>query len=174
MTKGLVRQNNLSDLPSPEQARINLGLATADYDRIRGLYAGARVSNYDIQRIAGSVGNYQLQINTINTTISGITPALYANRAGDTISGVWTNIGRISAIDIKVSGITPQSSSDSLFTYNYQQDDFRLTASGMTAPLGLTVEALSDGGGVVFASGVLTGKLVPITIEGVQFFLEAG
>jgi hypothetical protein len=45
MTRGLVRKNNLSDLPSPEQARTNLGLATADYNRIRGLYASAGVSN---------------------------------------------------------------------------------------------------------------------------------
>ena len=174
MTKGLVRKNNLSDLPSPEQARINLGLATADYNRIRGLYSSAGVSNYDVQRIADSTGNYQQQIDAINATVSGITPALYADKAGDTISGVWTNIGLISAIDIRVSGITPQSSNDSLFVYDYQQSDFRLTTSAMVAPLGLTVEAIGDGGGVVFASGVLTNKLVPIMIAGVQFFLEAG
>ena len=72
MTRGLVRKNNLSDLPSPEQARTNLGLATADYNRIRGLYASAGVSNFDIQRIAGSAGNYQQQINSINGIVSGI------------------------------------------------------------------------------------------------------
>jgi hypothetical protein len=174
MTKGLVRKNNLSDLPSPEQARINLGLATADYNRIRGLYSSAGVSNYDVQRIAGSTGNYQQQIDAINATASGIVPALYADKAGDTISGVWTNIGRISAIDIKTSGVTPQASSDSLFVHDYQQGDFGLTTSTIVAPSGLTVEAISDGGGVVFASGVLTSKLVPIMIGGAQYFLEAG
>jgi hypothetical protein len=55
MTRGLVRKNNLSDLENAEQARINLGLATADYNRIRGLYASAGVSNVDVQRIAGSL-----------------------------------------------------------------------------------------------------------------------
>jgi hypothetical protein len=55
MTRGLVRKNNLSDLENAEQARINLGLATADYNRIRGLYASAGVSNIDVQRIAGSL-----------------------------------------------------------------------------------------------------------------------
>ena len=51
MTRGLVRKNNLSDLPDAEQARINLGLASADYNRIRGLYISAGVSNVDVQRI---------------------------------------------------------------------------------------------------------------------------
>ena len=36
MARGLVRKNNLSDLENAEQARINLGLASADYNRIRG------------------------------------------------------------------------------------------------------------------------------------------
>ena len=174
MTRGLVRKNNLSDLPSPEQARINLGLATADYNRIRGLYASAGVSNFDIQRIAGSAGNYQQQINSINGIVSGIVPALYADRAGDTLSGTWTNIGRMNAVSIKVSGITPAESTDALFVHDYQGGVFRLTASAMVAPSGLTVESISDGGGVVLASGVTTNKLVPITIGSIPYFLEAG
>jgi hypothetical protein len=174
MTRGLVRKNNLSDLPSPEQARTNLGLATADYNRIRGLYASAGVSNFDIQRIAGSAGNYQQQINSINGIVSGIVPALYANRAGDTLSGTWTNIGRMNAVNITVSGNTPAQSTDALFVHDYQGGEFRLTASAMVAPSGLTVESISDGGGVVFASGVTTDKLVPITIGSIPYFLEAG
>jgi hypothetical protein len=174
MTRGLVRKNNLSDLPSPEQARTNLGLATADYNRIRGLYASAGVSNFDIQRLAGSTGNYQQQINTINAIASGVNPALYANRAGDTLSGTWTNIGRINAVSITVSGSPPAQSTDALFVHDYQGGEFRLTASAMVAPSGLTVESISDGGGVVFASGVTTNKLVPITIGSIPYFLEAG
>jgi hypothetical protein len=174
MTRGLVRKNNLSDLPSPEQARINLGLATADYNRIRGLFQSAGVTNIDVQRIAGSAGGYQAQINSINSTISGIIPALYANRAGDTLSGTWTNIGRMNAVNITVSGSPPAQSTDALFVHDYQGGEFRLTASAMVAPSGLTVESISDGGGVVFASGVVTNKLVPITIGSIPYFLEAG
>jgi hypothetical protein len=174
MTRGLVRKNNLSDLPSPEQARINLGLATADYNRIRGLFQSAGVTNIDVQRIAGSAGGYQAQINSINSTISGIIPALYADRAGDTLSGTWTNIGRMNAVNITVSGNPPAQSTDALFVHDYQGGEFRLTASAMVAPSGLTVESISDGGGVVFASGVVTNKLVPITIGSIPYFLEAG
>ena len=174
MTRGLVRKNNLSDLPSPEQARINLGLATADYNRIRGLFQSAGVTNIDVQRIAGSAGGYQAQINSINSTISGIIPALYANRAGDTLSGTWTNIGRMNAVNITVSGSPPAQSTDALFVHDYQGGEFRLTASAMVAPSGLTVESISNGGGVVFASGVTTNKLVPITIGSIPYFLEAG
>jgi hypothetical protein len=174
MTTGLVRKNNLSDLPSPEQARINLGLATADYNRIRGLYASAGVSNVDVQRIAGSLGNYQGQINSLNSTTSGVDATLYANRAGDTLTGTWTNTGRISAISIRQSGTTPAASSDALFTHDYQGGQFQLNASAMVANLGLTVENIVDGGGVEFASGVTTNKLVPITIGSIPYFLEAG
>lgn len=174
MTRGLVRKNNFSDLPNPEQARINLGLATADYNRIRGLFQSAGVSNVDVQRIANSAGNYQVQLNSINSTVSGIVPSLYANKAGDSLTGTWTNTGRISAINIRVSGVTPQASSDTLFMHDYQGGEFKLSASSMVAPSGLTVEKLGDGGGVVFASGVVTNKLVPISIGGVPYFLEAG
>ena len=38
--RGLARKNNLADLPDPLQARRNLGLADADYNRIRGLFTG--------------------------------------------------------------------------------------------------------------------------------------
>lgn len=174
MVRGLVRNNNLSDLPSPEQARINLGLATIDYNRIRGLFQSAGVTNVDIQRIAGATSNYQQQINSINATISGIVPALYVNKTGDLISGIWQNTGIMSAVAIRVSGATPQASSDTLFTHDYQAGQFELTTTTMTAASGLTVERIVNKGGVVFASGVVTDKLVPIRIGGVPFFLEAG
>ena len=174
MTRGLVRKNNLSDLTSATQARINLGLATADYNRIRGLYTSAEVSHVDVQRIAGSISNYQDQINNINAIVSSINPSLYANRLGDSLSGTWTNIGRIGAINITVSGSVPSASTDALFVHDYQGGMFELTTTSIDAPSGLTVEAISDGGGVVFASGVVTDRLVPISIGGVPYFLEAG
>ena len=174
MPRGLVRKNNLSDLPSPEQARINLGLATADYRRIRGLYASAGVSNIDVQRIARSTNNYQTQINSINAIISGIVPSLYANKTGDTLSGLWTNVGSIGAVGIRVSGVTPTASSGALFLHDYQSGQFQLSTSDMVAPSGLNAENIIDKGNVVFASGVTTNLLVPVKIRGVQYFLEAG
>lgn len=173
MIKGLVRKNNLSDLESPEQARINLGLLTDDYNRIKGLYASAGVSNLEIQRIANSQGNYQTQIDSINTTINSIVPAAYANISGDTISGTWTNVGQLGAFTVLVSGSPPTASSDSLFTLNTSDGQFRLTTTTMIANKGLNVERLVASGNVVVASGVVVGKRIPITINNVPFFIEA-
>lgn len=174
MTRGLVRKNNLSDLPSPEQARINLGLATADYNRIRGLFTSAGVTNVDVQRIAGSTSNFQLQINGLTTTLSGIIPSLYASRSGDTISGSWTNTGYIQPGSLVQSGVTLSGSSDSLFTLAASGLSYALSTSTLTMNAGLTVQGLKDNGGVVFASGVVANKLVPIRINGVPYLLEAG
>jgi hypothetical protein len=174
MTRGLVRKNNLSDLPSPEQARINLGLATADYNRIRGLFTSAGVSNVDVQRIARSTGNFQLQIDGLTSTISGIVPSLYVSRSGDTVSGAWTNTGYIQPGSLVQSGATLSGSSDSLFTLTVSGLSFALSTSTLTMNLGLTVQGLRDNGGVIFASGVVANKLVPMLINGRQYFLEAG
>lgn len=174
MTRGLVRKNNLSDLPSPEQARINLGLATADYNRIRGLYTSAGVSHLDVQRIAGSTGNFQLQINGLAPGVSGVTFAPYVARSGDTISGTWTNTGYIQPASLIVSGVTLSGSSDSLFTLTVSGLSFALATSTLTMNSGLTVQGLKDNGAAVFASGVVTNKLVPMRINGRQYFLEAG
>jgi hypothetical protein len=114
------------------------------------LSQSAEISNVDLQRIAGANGNYQAQINSINATVSGIVPSLYADKAGDALGGTWKNIGRISAVNIKVSGTTPQPSSDALFAHDYQGGEFKLSTSSMAAPLGLTVERLGDGGGSGF------------------------
>jgi len=173
MIKGLVRKNNLSDLESPEQARINLGLLTDDYNRIKGLYASAGVSNLEIQRIANSQGNYQTQIDSINTTINSIVPAAYANVSGDTISGTWTNVGQLGAFSVLVSGSPPTASSDSLFTHETAGGQFRLTTTTLIANKGLTVERLIASGNTVVASGVVVGKRIPITINNIPFFIEA-
>jgi hypothetical protein len=174
MTRGLVRKNNLSDLPDPIQARTNLGLAPADYNRIRGLFTSAGVSNVDVQRIARSTGNFQQQINNIGATVSGIVPSLYVDRTGDSITGEWTNIGRMSAVSIRQGGTTPAPSSDELFTHEYQQGNFRLTTSTVNFAQGLTVERFVDGGSVVLSSGISPNARIPISIGGVPFFLEAG
>jgi hypothetical protein len=174
MTRGLVRKNNLSDLDSPEQARINLGLATADYDRIRGLYASAGVSNLDIQRIAGSTGNYQQQIASINATVSGIPASLYVDQVSPTISGEWNNIGSMGAASVLVSGSTISGSSDSLFTPDFTGGQFRLTTTSMVVNSGLTVQRFIDGGNLITATGVVVDTEIPVMINGVQFFIEAG
>lgn len=174
MTRGLVRKNNLSDLPSPEQARINLGLATEDYNRIRGLFTSAGVSNVDVQRIAGSTSNFQLQIDGLTTTLSGIIPSLYVTRSGDTVSGTWTNTGYIQPSSLVQSGVTLSGSSDSLFTLTVSGLSFALSTSTLTMNSGVTIQGLKDNGSVVFASGVVANKLVPISINGVPYFLEAG
>jgi hypothetical protein len=172
--RGLARKNNLADLPDPLQARRNLGLADADYNRIRGLFTGAGVSNVDVQRIAGAAGNYQAQVNSINSIVSGIVPDLYANKAGDTLTGTWLNIGRISAASIRQSGSTPTPSSDALFTHDAGGGLFELTTTTMVANSGITVERIVDGGAVAFASGIVPNKRVPITIGNIPYFLEAG
>lgn len=174
MARGLVRKNNLSDLQDAEQARVNLGLATADYNRIRGLYASAGVSNTDVQRIAGSTSNYQQQIDLLSASLSGIVPSLYVARSGDTITSGWTNQGYIQPGSLVQSGITLSGSSDSLFTLTVSGLSYSLSTSSLVCNLGLTVQALSDNGGVVFASGVVANKLVPVRIGGVPYFLEAG
>jgi hypothetical protein len=82
MTRGLVRKNNLSDLTDPVLARINLGLRTDDYNRIRGLSASLGVSNLDIQKIANSSTNFQNQINSSTASLATITSYLYAEKHG--------------------------------------------------------------------------------------------
>jgi hypothetical protein len=174
MTRGLVRKNNLSDLPSAERARINLGLATPDLNRIRGLFTSAGVSNVDVQRIAGATSNYQQQLDLITGTISGVTPELYANRSGDTLTGSWTNEGFIVANTIAVSGVTPTQSSDALWAYSYQEGTFELTASTAIMNSGVSIDALIDYNNLTMASGVVVNKLVPIFINNAQYYFEAG
>jgi len=174
MTRGLVRNNNLSDLPSPEQARINLGLSNEDYDAIKGLYIGIGLRASDVQRIARSASNYQLQVDVTSATLSGIVASDFVANAGDTITGTWTNTGFIQSTAVIQSGSTLAASSDALFTLSASGLSYSLSTASLTMASGLTVQALRDNGSVVFASGVVTNKLVPIKIRDVQFFVEAG
>ena len=174
MSRGLVRKNNLSDLENAEQARINLGLASADYNRIRGLYTSAGVSNVDVQGIARSTSNFQQQIDSLTASLSGIVPSLYVARSGDTITSGWTNQGYIQPGSLIQSGTTLSGSSDSLFTLTVSGLSYSLSTSALVCNLGLTVQGLVDNGSVVFASGVVVNKRVPIRINGRSYFLEAG
>jgi hypothetical protein len=174
MTRGLVRSNNLSDLPSPEQARINLGLNNDDYDAIKSLYVGVGLRATDVQRIARSSNNYQLQIDTASGTLAGIVVGDYVATAGDVITGTWTNTGLIQSATIIQGGTTLTASSDALFTLTGSGLSYSLSTASLTMASGLTVQALRDNGSVVFASGVVTNKLVPIKIGDIQFFVEAG
>lgn len=174
MTRGLVRKNNLSDLQNPEQARINLGLASADYDRIRGLYESAGLNNVDIQRIANSTSNFQQQINLLNASLSGIVPELYVTRSGDTVTSGWTNQGYIQPGSLVQSGTTLSGSSDSLFTLTVSGLSYSLSTTTLVCNSGVTVQGITSSGNAVSASGVVPNKLVPIKINGIPYFLEAG
>ena len=174
MVRGLVRKNNFSDLENAEQARINLGLATADYNRIRGLYTSAGVSNVDVQRIGGSSSNFQQQIDTLTAALSGIVPSLYVARSGDTITSGWTNQGYIQPGSVIQGGVTLSGSTDSLFTLTVSGLSYSLSTATLVCNFGLTMQGLVDNGGVVFASGIVPNKLVPMNINGVPYFLEAG
>ena len=174
MARGLVRKNNFSDLENAEQARINLGLASADYNRIRGLYTSAGVSNVDVQRIGRSSSNFQQQIDSLTASLSGIVPSLYVARSGDTITSGWTNQGYIQPGSLIQSGTTLSGSSDSLFTLTVSGLSYSLSTSALVCNLGLTVQGLVDNGSVVFASGVVPNKRVPVSINGRPYFLEAG
>jgi hypothetical protein len=174
MARGLVRKNNLSDLPSPEEARINLGLASADANRIKGLFPSATVQPTDVQRIAGSASNLQVQIDSLNSTLSGIVPSLYVARSGDTVTSGWTNTGFIQSSFVRQSGTTLSGSSDSLFALTVSGLSYSLSTTTLVCNLGLTVQSFADNGNVVFASGIVPNKRVPVRINGVQFFIEAG
>lgn len=173
MTRGLVRKNNLSDLLDPVQARINLGLQTADYRRIRGLYLSSGVSNLDVQKIANSSSNFQAQINSSTALLSTITPVLYADKAGDTLTGTWTNSGKIGASGLIVSGVTLAGSADSLFSRSSPLSSLALqTASGITMPSGLGVNNLTGSGNTVVASGKTVANYMNIQVRGVPYRLE--
>lgn len=173
MTRGLVRKNNLSDLTNAEQARINLGLQSDDYKRIKGLFLSSGVSNLDVQQIANSSTNFQSQVNASTALFGTITPALYADRAGDTLSGTWTNRGKIRASDIVVSGIILSGSTDALFSRSSPLSSLQIeTASGVTLPSGLIVNNITSSGNVVVASGKVATRTMAISVRGTPYKID--
>lgn len=174
MTRGLVRNNNLSDLADPVQARINLGLATADYNRIRGLFTSAGVSHVDVQRIARASSNYQQQITSIISTLFNIVPSNYVALSGGTITSGWTNTGFIRATSFITNGVVLSGSTDSLFTLTVSGFSFAISTSSIVCNLGLTVSSLVDNGNMQLSSGVTVNKLARISVNGRPFFIEVG
>jgi hypothetical protein len=173
MARGLVRKNNLSDLIDPIGARINLGLQTNDYNRIRGLFLSSGITNVEVQKIANSATNFQLQINTLTSQLQTIVPALYADKAGDTLTGTWTNTGKIAASGLVSSGITLSGSSDALFTRSLPLSSLQIDApSGVTMPSGLSVNNWTSSGNVIVASGLTAARTLSIQVRGVPYKIE--
>lgn len=168
MSRGLVQKNNLGDLLDPIQARTNLGLRTADYNRIRSLYTVAGLTNLSFQRIAGSTTNFQQQINSASTTITGINVNLYANKAGDTLTGTWTNTGTITASFFVVDGLTPTT--DSLFTMSL---DGSISANqAITLGFGLETYGVVASGSVSTSTLKSTPNTIGISINGIPYRIE--
>lgn len=171
MTRGLVRKNNLSDLTNPTQARINLGLQTNDYIRIKGLFLSSGVTNVDIQRIANSSSNFQNQVDGSTALLATIIPSLYATKSGDTLTGTWTNAGKIAASGIIASGIALSGSTDVLFSRSSPLSSFGIeTTSGVTIASGLSVNNLQSNGNVIIASGIASpSAYIAIAVNGTPY-----
>jgi hypothetical protein len=173
MTRGLVRKNNLSDLTNPIQARINLGLQTQDYNRIRGLFLSSGLTNIDVQRIANSSSNFQNQINSSTARLATITPVLYADKAGDTLTGIWTNRGKIGASGIIANSVVLSGSTDALFVRSSPLSSLQIeTASGVVMPSGLVVNNITSSGNVIIESGKTAFETLAIEFRGVPYRID--
>jgi hypothetical protein len=173
MTRGLVRKNNLSDLTNPIQARINLGLQTQDYNRIRGLFLSSGLTNIDVQRIANSSSNFQNQINSSTARLATITPVLYADKVGDTLTGTWTNRGKIGASGIIANSVVLSGSTDALFVRSSPLSSLQIeTASGVVMPSGLVVNNITSSGNVIIESGKTAFETLAIEFRGVPYRID--
>lgn len=172
MTKGLVRDNNLSDLPDPEAARINLGLRTEDYQRIKGLFLSSGLTNLDVQKINNSSSNFQSQINSSTARLATIEPSLYADKSGDTLTGTWTNQGKIGASGIIENDILLSGSTDSTFSRSLPLSSLEINASGITMPSGLKVAEVTSSGNVTIESGLTVANYMSILVDGREFRIE--
>lgn len=173
MARGLVRKNNLSDLVDPVQARVNLGLQVPDYKRIRGLVLSSGVNNFDVQKIANSSTNFQNQVNSSTSLLATITSSLYANETGDTLTGTWTNTGKIAANTIVSASIVLSGSTDVLFSRASSLSSLQIeTASGVIMPSGLSVNNLVSSGNVLMVSGQTVSRTMAIAINGVPYRID--
>ena len=173
MARGLVRKNNLSDLLDPVQARVNLGLQVPDYKRIRGLFLSSGVNNLDVQKIANSSTNFQNQINSSTALLATITSSLYANKTGDTLTGTWTNTGKIAANTIVSASIVLSGSTDVLFSQASPLSSLQIeTVSGVTMSSGLSVNNIVSSGNILMVSGQTVSRTMAIEINGVPYRID--
>jgi hypothetical protein len=177
MPKGLVRDNNLSDLPNRDEALRNLGISREDLQRISGAAFPYGIRPQDVQRIVSSSGNFQAQLNTLNTTITALTSIVtsgtYVLRAGDTISGTWTNTGGyIQASGIYKNGVAAIPSTDSLFAHA-ADGTFELTTASLNCPSGLSTERFIDHNNIIMSGTLTPNLLYPISINGAPYQIEA-
>ena len=175
MTKGLVRANNLADLSSKQDSIVNLGLAIADYDSLKSLYTTAGLDFSVVGSIAGSIGNYQAQIDGISSTLSGIVLSGFVNRQGNgLISTSWANSDGIISISGVLSGYPP--SSGTTFALSIEQGEAVITASGLSAN-DLAYNSFRQANSTVVRasppSGFNTLQLIPLQVGGQSFFVQA-
>lgn len=172
MTKGLKRNNNLSDVLDKGKALANLGLSLIDYEAIANLYPGNEIDFSVIGNIAGSEGNYQSQLDIISATLSGVQPASFLGQQGGTIQGDWTHVGGITVLNSGLpSGFSP--SSDPLFVLSIENNEPFITASGLVVS-GLNFQGIRQASGLVMLSGVPSGAtvLAPLQIAGAPYFIQ--
>ena len=177
MPTGLVRDNNLSDLPNRDEALRNLGISIEDVERIRGAAFPYGVKPTDVQRITASSGNFQGQLDDLNSDINDLNDFIVANsyvrRSGDTISGTWTNTGGyIQASGLYQNGAAVTPSTDSLFSHA-GDGTFEITTSVLRCPSGVTVERFIDHDNVIMSGTLVPNLLYPITLNGVSYHIEA-
>jgi hypothetical protein len=177
MPRGLVRDENLADLPNRDEALRNLGISIEDVERIRGAAFPYGVRPQDIQRIVASSGNFQNQLDTFNTQLNNLTQPIgsgaYVLRAGDTISGTWTNTGGyIQASGIYQSGSAATPSTDALFAHA-ADGTFELTTAVLRCPSGLSTERFIDHNNIIMSGTLTPNLLYPISINGVPYHIEA-
>ena len=177
MPRGLVRDNNLSDLPDKDQALKNLGISTQDIQTIRGAGFPYGVQPTDVQRIVNSSGNFQAQLDGLNTTINNLSAIVasgtYVLRAGDTISGTWTNTGGyIQASGIYKNGVAAIPSTDALFSHA-ADGTFEITTATLTCPSGLSTERFINHNNIIMSGTLTPNLLYPISINGVPYHIEA-
>ena len=177
MPTGLVRSENLADLPNRDEALRNLGISIEDVERIRGAAFPYGVQPTDVQRIVASSGNFQTQLDDLNSTINTlnnpIVSGAYVLKAGDTISGTWTNTGGyIQASGIYQSGVQVTPSTDALFTHA-ADGTFQLTTSVLRCASGLVVERISNYDNIIMSGTLTPNLLYPFAINGVAYHIEA-
>ena len=177
MTKGLVRANNFSDLADKDQAVVNLGLSSADYAALKGLYATAGIDFAVIGEIGNSQGNYQAQLDGLTTTFSGVALSGYVNRSGNSsIIGNWTHGGGYISVNNGLPSGYP-ASTDSLFSLSIESGEAVIVASGLVAS-GLSYNGVRQSNSTVTQASLRNGfsplHLIPLQVGGQAYFAQAG